>query len=96
MKPQELGDHIDFEPIRQILLEMPLEELVFYTEVVMDELNAGEKLQYAPENFCSEFSDRHGRVEFIESVFKAGLIAGESLFFTYGGSPFRGRGEQPG
>ncbi|MFP4012559.1 MAG: hypothetical protein ACLFVQ_00605 [Chitinispirillaceae bacterium] len=96
MKPHRLDHQTDFEPFRQELLELPLEELIFYTELVMDELNGGERLQFDPEYFCSDFSDRHGRVDFLEAVLREGLIGRDSLFFTFGGGLFKSVGEQSG
>ena len=64
----------DFQELRNQLLDLPLQELIFQTELVFDSLSPSEKMQYSINQFCHDYSDKHGRIDFIEAVIKADLI----------------------
>jgi hypothetical protein len=71
----------DFEQIRQELLDMPLQKLIFATEEIMDQLTPVEMINYRISKFVSEFSDKHGRIEWIRKLIDDGMIV--SLQFPH-------------
>ena len=77
----------DFDQIRQALLDMPLQDLIFQTELIMDELTPVEKLTYHINHFCNDFSDKNGRINFIKALFDANIIGALQIPFFYQHNP---------
>ena len=77
----------NFEHIRQALLDLSLQDLIFQTELVMDELTPVEKLNYNINHFCNDFSDKNGRIEFIRAVMEAGIVGALQIPFFYQSDP---------
>ncbi|MBN1575999.1 MAG: hypothetical protein JW913_05565 [Chitinispirillaceae bacterium] len=77
----------DFELVRRFLTEMPLHDLIFFTEQVFNQLSAAEKVTYDINRYCSDYSDYEGRINFIRTLLDSAIISMAHIPLTYQSDP---------
>lgn len=64
----------DYEEIRNALMDMPLQDLIFYTESALDMLSPTDRMVYDIHLYVHDFSDRQGRIEFLRRIIEDELV----------------------
>ena len=73
----------DYEQIRRFLTEMSLQELIFFTEQVFNQLTTAEKVTFDINRYCSEYIDYGGRIRFIQTLLENAIISMVHIPFSY-------------
>jgi hypothetical protein len=64
----------DLDEVTAHLSGLSLHELIYHTELVLDELPAGESSRFQLRHYCQDFRDTAGRIAFIKAVVDEGLV----------------------